>query len=138
MKRLALIKGLSYSIEGFSCQKGKPFDVEDSFAEQLMRTGRFEELEQELVLRDENAIPPATSNQNETQAPDPATQNTDAANDPEYELTASKVSKMKNDELITLASEKNISLEGCNKHDEYVERINGSLGLVDFSKLGLE
>ena len=53
-------------------------------------------------------------------------------------LTASKVSHMRNADLLALAEEKNISLEGCSKHDEYVERINGALGLVDFSKLGLE
>ena len=53
-------------------------------------------------------------------------------------LTASKVSQMRNADLLALAEEKNISLEGCSKHDEYVERINGALGLVDFSKLGLE
>ena len=53
-------------------------------------------------------------------------------------LTASKVSQMRNADLLALAEEKNISLERCSKHDEYVERINGALGLVDFSKLGLE
>ena len=45
---------------------------------------------------------------------------------------------MRNADLLALAEEKNISLEGCSKHDEYVERIDGALGLVDFSKLGLE
>ena len=83
MKRLSLNTGLSYSIRGFSCVKGEPFEVEDG-------------------------------------------------------LTASKVSHMRNADLLALAEEKNISLEGCSKHDEYVERINGALGLVDFSKLGLE
>mgnify|MGYP000727243197 CR=1 FL=1 len=46
---------------------------------------------------------------------------------------------MRNDELIALAERKGINLDGCKKHDEYVERIQGALGLVDFSatELGL-
>ena len=43
MKRLSLNTGLSYSIRGFSCVKGEPFEVEDGLAEQLLATGRFDE-----------------------------------------------------------------------------------------------
>ena len=100
MKRLSLNTGLSYSIRGFSCVKGEPFEVEDGLAEQLLATGRFDEQ-------------PVIANPAEESDTD-------------------------NADLLALAEEKNISLEGCSKHDEYVERINGALGLVDFSKLGLE
>ncbi len=123
MKRLSLNTGLSYSIRGFSCVKGEPFEVEDGLAEQLLATGRFDE--QPVI-----ANPAEELN----------TDNTGAGAEAGVEdgLTASKVSHMRNADLLALAEEKNISLEGCSKHDEYVERINGALGLVDFSKLGLE
>lgn len=123
MKRLSLNTGLSYSIRGFSCVKGEPFEVEDGLAEQLLATGRFDE---QPVIADP--------------AEELDTDNTGAGAEAGVEdgLTASKVSNMRNADLLALAEEKNISLEGCSKHDEYVERINGALGLVDFSKLGLE
>ena len=153
MKRLSLNTGLSYSIRGFSCVKGEPFEVEDGLAEQLLATGRFDE--QPVI-----ANPAEESDTDNTGAggedEEPETPENGAgtgAGDEEPEapengagtgagdedgLTASKVSKMRNADLLALAEEKNISLEGCSKHDEYVERINGALGLVDFSKLGLE
>lgn len=45
MKRLELIKGLSYSTRTFSAKKAVPFDAEDDVAEKLMETGRFKEIE---------------------------------------------------------------------------------------------
>ena len=191
MKRLSLNTGLSYSIRGFSCVKGEPFEVEDGLAEQLLATGRFDE--QPVIANPAEELNTdntgAGAEDEEPEAPEsgagagavvedglaeqllatgrfdeqpvianPAeelnTDNTGAgAEDEEPEapesgagagavvedgLTASKVSQMRNADLLALAEEKNISLEGCSKHDEYVERINGVLGLVDFSKLGLE
>lgn len=121
MKRLSLNTGLSYSIRGFSCVKGEPFEVEDGLAEQLLATGRF----------DEQSVIDNPAEESDTDNPGTGAGDEDG-------LTASKVSKMRNADLLALAEEKNISLEGCSKHDEYVERINGALGLVDFSKLGLE
>jgi len=123
MKRLSLNTGLSYSIRGFSCVKGEPFEVEDGLAEQLLATGRFDE--QPVIA-------------NPAEELDTDNTGTGAEAGVEDGLTASKVSHMRNADLLALAEEKNISLEGCSKHDEYVERINGALGLVDFSKLGLE
>ena len=165
MKRLSLNTGLSYSIRGFSCVKGEPFEVEDGLAEQLLATGRFDE--QPVIANpaeesdtdntgtgeeDEETEAPENGAGAEDEEPE-APENGAGAEDEKPEapengagaeagvedgLTASKVSHMRNADLLALAEEKNISLEGCSKHDEYVERINGALGLVDFSKLGLE
>ena len=149
MKRLSLNTGLSYSIRGFSCVKGEPFEVEDGLAEQLLATGRFDE--QPVIANPaEESDTDNTGTGGEDEEPE-APKNGTGGGDEEPEapkngagagvedgLTASKVSQMRNADLLALAEEKNISLEGCSKHDEYVERINGVLGLVDFSKLGLE
>ena len=165
MKRLSLNTGISYSIRGFSCVKGEPFEVEDGLAEQLLATGRFDE--QPVIANpaeesdtdnpgtgeeDEEPKAPENGAGGEDEEPE-APKNGAGGEDEEPEapkngagagagvedgLTASKVSQMRNADLLALAEEKNISLEGCSKHDEYVERINGALGLVDFSKLGLE
>ena len=149
MKRLSLNTGLSYSIRGFSCVKGEPFEVEDGLAEQLLATGRFDE--QPVIANPaeesdtdntgtggEDEEPEAPKNGTGGEDEEPEAPKNGAGAGVEDGLTASKVSKMRNADLLALAEEKNISLEGCSKHDEYVERINGVLGLVDFSKLGLE
>ena len=153
MKRLSLNTGLSYSIRGFSCVKGEPFEVEDGLAEQLLATGRFDE--QPVIANPaeesdtdntgtggEDEEPEAPKNGAGAGAgveePEAPKNGAGAGAGVEDGLTASKVSQMRNADLLALAEEKNISLEGCSKHDEYVERINGVLGLVDFSKLGLE
>lgn len=135
MKRLSLNTGLSYSIRGFSCVKGEPFEVEDGLAEQLLATGRFDE--QPVIA---NPVEESDTDNTGTGGEDeePEAPKNGAGGEVEDGLTASKVSQMRNADLLALAEEKNISLEGCSKHDEYVERINGVLGLVDFSKLGLE
>lgn len=135
MKRLSLNTGLSYSIRGFSCVKGEPFEVEDGLAKQLLATGRFDEqpVIDNPAERSDTGNPETGGEEDEPEAPENG-----AGAGVEDGLTASKVSQMRNADLLALAEEKNISLEGCSKHDEYVERINGALGLVDFSKLGLE
>ena len=165
MKRLSLNTGLSYSIRGFSCVKGEPFEVEDGLAEQLLATGRFDEQpvianpaeelntdnmgagaedeepeapENGAGAEDEEPEAPESGAGAEDEEPEAPESGAGAEAGVEDGLTASKVSHMRNADLLALAEEKNISLEGCSKHDEYVERINGALGLVDFSKLGLE
>ena len=165
MKRLSLNTGLSYSIRGFSCVKGEPFEVEDGLAEQLLATGRFDEQpvianpaeelntdntgagaedeepeapESGAGAEDEEPEAPESGAGAEDEEPEAPESGAGAEAGVEDGLTASKVSHMRNADLLALAEEKNISLEGCSKHDEYVERINGALGLVDFSKLGLE
>ena len=130
MKKLVLNTGLSYSIRGFSCVKEKPFEVADVLAEQLLKTGRFTELR--AVAAEEI---PFMSQSEETDETPVDTENQEEDKEPEEELTAAKVAKMRNEELIALAERKGINLDGCKKHDEYVERIQGALGLVDFSQL---
>lgn len=137
MKRLSLNTGLSYSIRGFSCVKGEPFEVEDGLAEQLLATGRFDE--QPVIANPAEELDTDNTGAGaEDEEPEAPENGAGAGAGVEDGLTASKVSQMRNADLLALAKEKNISLEGCSKHDEYVERINGVLGLVDFSKLGLE
>lgn len=109
MKRLVLIKGLSYTIRGFSCYKEKPFFIKDEVAERLMRTGRFKEME---------TAQNNSSDMEENQA---------------KELSAEVIEKMRKDELISLAKEKEIDLTGCEKKEEIVERIKGVLGLVNMA-----
>lgn len=136
MKKLSLIKGLSYSLRGFSCVKGKPFEVENELAEQLIGTGRFEEMA--MDMSEEDVTPPADTDPAIPPTAPPVDLDPDGKQKQDDELTASKVAKLRNEELLALAEEKNISLDGCSKHDEYVKRINETLNLVDFASLGLE
>ena len=110
--------------------KEKPFEVDDGLAEKLLKTGRFTELQ--AVVAEEMSFMPQSE---ETEDVPVETENQEEDKEPEEDLTAAKVAKMRNDELIALAERKGINLDGCKKHDEYVERIQGALGLVDFSAL---
>lgn len=130
MKKLVLNTGLSYSIRGFSCVNGKPFEVEDGLAEQLLKTGRFTALQTKVA--EEIPFMPQSEEPDETPVD---TENQEEDKKPEEELTAAKIAKMRNEELIALAERKGINLDGCKKHDEYVERIQGALGLVNFEEL---
>lgn len=109
MKKLVLNKGLSYSVRGFSCYKGKPFLIDDEMAEKLLRTGRFKKLEMVEV------------------------DSSDVEDNQGVELSAEAIEKMRKDELITLAKEKEIDLTGCEKKEEIVERIKGVLGFVNMT-----
>ena len=91
MKKLVLNKGLSYSVRGFSCYKGKPFLIDDEMAEKLLRTGRFKELE--IVEVDSS----------------------DVEDNQGVELSAEVIEKMRKDELITLAKEKEIDQDARRK-----------------------
>lgn len=134
MKKLVLNTGLSYSIRGFSCVKEKPFEVDEVLAEQLLKTGRFTEL-QAVVAKEMSFMPQSEETEDTPVETEDQEEDKEPDKEPEEDLTAAKVAKMKNDELIALAERKGINLDGCKKHDEYVERIQGALGLVDFSAL---
>lgn len=134
MKKLVLNTGLSYSIRGFSCVKEKPFEVDEVLAEQLLKTGRFTEL-QAVVAEEMSFMPQSEETEDTPVETEDQEEDKEPDKEPEEDLTAAKVAKMKNDELIALAERKGINLDGCKKHDEYVERIQGALGLVDFSAL---
>ena len=111
MKRLTLIKGLSYTARGFSCEKGKPFDVSDEEAAKMMKTGRFKEVEE--ILPDDDAAP-------------------------DVPLSADAINAMKKDELVALAEEKGIDISDCKNNEERAEKICGVLGLASTISLGLE
>lgn len=134
MKKLVLNTGLSYSIRGFSCVKEKPFEVDEVLAEQLLKTGRFTEL-QAVVAEEMSFMPQSEETEDTPVETENQEEDKELDKEPEEDLTAAKVAKMKNDELIALAERKGINLDGCKKHDEYVERIQGALGIVDFSAL---
>lgn len=110
MKRLKLNKGLSFAMKGFSCTKGKSFEVEDNMAEKLLKTGRFEEVSE-----------PMPNEGSESK-----------------KLSAEDISGMKKDELIALAEEYGINIEDCKNNNERAERIQGALGLTNFTQMGME
>lgn len=111
MKRLELIKGLSYTARGFSCEKGKPFEVSDEEAAKMLKTGRFKKLEDVLPVSNE---------------------------EPGALLSADAVNAMKKDELLALAEEKGIDISECKNNEERAEKICGMLGLASTVQLGLE
>ena len=111
MKRLELIKGLSYTARGFSCEKGKPFEVSDEDAAKMMKTGRFKELEDLIPVSDD---------------------------DTGVQLSADAINAMKKDELVALAEEKGIDISECKNNEERAEKICGMLGLASTVQLGLE
>ena len=133
MKRLELTKGLSYTTRGFSCVKGKPFEVTDDKAAELMKTGRFATVGDVI----EDASPAAPSAPAQT-APEGAPEQTDAGQDPDGSLSADEIAKLKKDELIELAQKHNIDISECNNNPERVEKICGMLGLASTVQLGLE
>ena len=111
MKRLSLNTGLSYSIRGFSCVKGEPFEVEDGLAEQLLATGRFDE--QPVIANPAEELDTDNTGAGaEDEEPEAPENGAGAGAGVEDGLTASKVSQMRNADLLALAKEKNISLEG--------------------------
>lgn len=145
MKRLKLTKGLSFSMMDFSCKKGEPFCTDDEKAEKLLSTGRFEMLgvvdkSQKTEGKEEpdgkySPIPDYSQN--------PQNDNLDDGKEPEKsddgdELTAEAIEKMKKDELIALAAEKEIDIKDCNNNDERIERIKEDLGLAAFGSLDFE
>lgn len=109
MRNLELIKGLSYSMKGFSCIKGNPVSVEDDVAEKLLATGRFEEAAVAAVV-----------------------------SEGEREVSADDIAAMKKDDLIAFAAVHDIDISDCKNNEERIERIQGVLGLASFAQMGLE
>lgn len=136
MKRLLLTKGLSYSAMNFSCRKGSSFLVDDEMAEKLIATGRFEMLG--VVNISSTAEGNGDSNKNQT-----LNNSMDDGLKPgkpgdETELTAELIEKMKKDELIALAAEKDIDIKDCKSNDDRIDRIKEALGLMNFGSLEFE
>lgn len=145
MKRLKLVKGLSFCMMNFHCKKGEPFCVDDEKAEELLSTGRFEMLGvvgESLKTEgkgepDKNHSPVPGDSQN-PQSDNPNDDKEPEKSDDGDELTAEAIEKMKKDELIALAAEKDIDIKDCNNNEERIEKIKEALGLVSLGSLGFE
>lgn len=145
MKRLKLTKGLSFSMMNFSCKKGEPFCIDDEKAEKLLSTGRFDMLGvvgESLKTEEKGELEKSPSPiPDDSQNPQSNNLNGDGnpgKSDNGAELTTESIEKMKKDELIALAVEKNIDIKDCNNNEERIERIKESLGLVSFGSLDFE
>lgn len=145
MKRLKLIKGLSFCMMNFSCKKGEPFCVDDEKAEELLSTGRFEMLG--VVGEGPKTEEDGKLDKNQPQFPEepqnPKNDNTDDGGEPGKpddggELTEELIEKMRKDELIALAAEKGIDIKDCNNNEERIEKIKEALGLVSFGSVNFE
>lgn len=136
MKRLKLTKGLSFSMMNFSCKKGEPFCVDNEKAEKLLATGRFEMLGvvDESLKTEGKGEPDKTQTLAFDNSQNPQSDNLDD----DDELTAESIEKMKKDELIALAAEKNIDIRDCNNNGDRIEKIKEVLGLVASGSLGFE
>lgn len=145
MKKLKLTKGLSFSMRDFSCKKGEPFCVNDEKAEELLSTGRFEMLGVvgESLKTEENGGPDEKQSPVPDDSQNPQSDNPDDGKEPGKsddgaELTAEAIEKMKKDELIALAAEKEIDVKDCNNNEERIERIKEALGLATFGSIEFE
>lgn len=128
--KVKLIKGLSYTTPSSSYKKGKAVDVEDEVGAKLLKTGRFEEVKDEDIIGGEEAIAPAAGNSGEENSNNGSDNNAD-----DKELSAEAIDKLKKDELIALAAEKEIDISECNNNEERAEKIKGALGLVNMAQL---
>lgn len=145
MKRLKLIKGLSFCMMNFHCKKGEPFCVDDEKAEELLSTGCFEMLGVvgESLKTEGKGKPDKNHSPVPGDSQDPQSDNPDDGKEPEksddgVELTAKAIEKMNKDALIALAAEKGIDIKDCNNNDERIDRIKEALGLASFGALGFE
>lgn len=130
MKRLCLKVGLSYTMKGFSCKAGIPFDINDEKAAVLLETGRFVEIPPVMgdeVLPGMGIVPVGDG------TPSDINDDSDGAI-----LTADAVSNMKKAELERLAAEKDIDISGCRNKEDIVNMINNTLGLAGMMQMGSE
>lgn len=128
--KVKLIKGLSYTTPSGSYKKGKAVDVKDEVGAKLLKTGRFEEVKDDEVIGGEEVIAPADENSGEENSNGGSDNNAD-----DKELSAEAIDKLKKDELIALAAEKEINISECNNNEERAEKIKGALGLVNMAQL---
>lgn len=123
--KVKLVTGLSYTTPSFSCKKGKAVTVSDELGENLMKTGRFEEVTSEAAADGE-----ATAGSSKG-----STKNGNDNNGTAGELTAEAIEKMKMPELTALADAKGIDISDCKNNDERADKIKGVLGLVNMSSI---
>lgn len=135
MKRLELVKGLSYTARDINCKKGEPLFVSNEQAEKLLATGRFSTVG-EVV----DEAPPADNPANGA-ADHPVNGNGEGGQQtasPAESLSAYEIGRMTKPELTALAVEKGIDICDCNNNTERAERICRALGLASNVQLGLE
>lgn len=128
MKKLELIKGLSFSMKNFSCRKGEAICVDDKKAKLLLSTGRFKLLgnvdtkQQDEKQSQKDSETPQNSSGDDKE-PENAGEGT--------ELSAELIEKMGKAELVALAEKKGIDLKGCGNNEERIEKIKETLGFAD-------
>ncbi|MDD2979535.1 MAG: hypothetical protein PHN80_06130 [Hespellia sp.] len=141
MKRLELIKGLSYSTRTFSAKKAVPFDVEDDMAEKLMETGRFEELESILDAEDKDK-PIEKMNKSELEALaaekgidiSACKNNADRAETIKAAIADAEdkdkpIEEMTDEELAAYAVENGIDVSECTSREEVLSTISTALAM---------
>ena len=124
MKKVCLKVGLSYATRGFSCVKGSSCIVDDNIAAKLLKTGRFEIADVELI-----APAPVAS------VPEPMALVSEPADSP---LKAANITSMKKDELIAFAEAHGINIEDCKNNEERIQRIQSEMDLGVFVRLASE
>ena len=135
MKKLELIKGLSFSMLNFSCRKGEPFCVDDKKAKLLISTGRFKLLgDVDTKQQDEKQSQEDSGTSQNSSGDGKEPENADDGT----ELSAEVIDKMKKDELVALAEKKGIDLKDCGNNEERIEKIKEALGFADSGSLAFE
>ena len=124
MKKVCLKVGLSDATRGFSCVKGSSCIVDDNIAAKLLKTGRFEIADVELI-----APEPVAS------VPEPMALVSEPADSP---LKAANITSMKKDELIAFAEAHGINIEDCKNNEERIQRIQSEMDLGVFVRLASE
>ena len=124
MKKVCLKVGLSYATRGFSCVKGSSCIVDDNIAAKLLKTGRFEIADVELIAHE-----PVDS------VPEPMALVSEPADSP---LKAANITSMKKDELIAFAEAHGINIEDCKNNEERIQRIQSEMDLGVFVRLASE
>lgn len=131
--KVKLIKGLSYTTQSGSFKKEKVYSVSDEEAKKLLETGRFEEVS---GVADDDAGKGPEGNNGADKEPEGDNSNNGSNNNAaDKELSAEAIDKLKKDELIALAAEKEIDISECNNNEERAEKIKGALGLVNMAQL---
>lgn len=145
MKRLELVKGLSFSSMEFSCKKGEAFCVDDEKAEELLSTGRFKMLGMIAGSpeAEKDGGPMASQSPDSEDFQNLQIDDMDDGKGLEKpchggELTAEFIEKLKKDDLIALAAEKGIDIKDCNNNDKRIDRIKEALGLSSIGAPGFD
>lgn len=117
MKKVRLIKGLSYRGHGMYIKNGEVQSVDDSKAEELVAGGFFE-IAGEASVEDNNSQDDANTD-NGSNGED----NSDNGSNAEVKISDKPVSKMNGNELRAYADAKGYDISDCTKVEEIRELI---------------